>query len=324
MHDVLIGLVDGDDERWLSLSCRPLPATSGAAAGTVCSFADVTKVIHAQQELSYRATHDELTGLCNRMVFVDSLQHALARGRRMQSNTAVLFIDLDRFKLVNDTLGHASGDEVLTEIAKRLQGATRSMDRVGRIAGDEFIVMCNDVTGIEPVAQRGGRARASDLRADPTSRTAASPHCTRASVSRSRPAATATPKSCCATRTSPCAGPRSSAAPRSRSSTTTCACRPSAAVSSSSAAGRDRERPDRRALPADRRRSRTPRILGVEALARFNHPELGSIPPDRVHPRRRGDRPHPLARHRGARQGVHAGRVRGAPTTPPPPTSTCR
>jgi diguanylate cyclase (GGDEF)-like protein/PAS domain S-box-containing protein len=154
MHDVLIGLVTDETERWLSLSCRPLPATSGAAAGTVCSFADVTKVIRAQQELSYRATHDELTGLCNRTVFVDSLQNALARSRRMQTNTAVLFIDLDRFKLVNDTLGHASGDEVLIEVAHRLQAATRSMDRVGRIAGDEFIVMCNDVSGIEPVAQR--------------------------------------------------------------------------------------------------------------------------------------------------------------------------
>ena len=154
IHDVLIGLVSDDAERWLSLSCRPLPALTGAAAGTVCSFADVTKVIHAQQELSYRATHDELTGLCNRMVFVDSLQQALARGRRMQSNTAVLFIDLDRFKIVNDTLGHVSGDEVLTEIARRLEGATRSMDRVGRIAGDEFIVMCSDVSGIEPVVQR--------------------------------------------------------------------------------------------------------------------------------------------------------------------------
>ena len=154
LHDVVIGLLLHDRERWLSLSCRPLPATAGAAAGTVCSFADVSKVIHAQQELSYRATHDELTGLCNRMVFVDSLQHSLARGRRQQTNTAVMFIDLDRLKLINDTLGHASGDEVLTEVAKRLQGATRTMDRVGRITGDEFIVMCNDVSGIAPVAAR--------------------------------------------------------------------------------------------------------------------------------------------------------------------------
>jgi diguanylate cyclase (GGDEF)-like protein/PAS domain S-box-containing protein len=154
IQDVLLGLIDGENECWLSLSCRPLPASPNGAAGMVCSFADVTKVIHAQQELSYRATHDELTGLCNRMVFVDSLHHALARSRRMQTNTAVLFIDIDRFKHVNDTLGHAAGDEVLREVANRLQGSTRSMDRVGRIAGDEFIVMCNDVAGIEPVAQR--------------------------------------------------------------------------------------------------------------------------------------------------------------------------
>ena len=154
LHDVLIGLVIDDEDRWLSLSCRPLPGVAGAPAGTVCSFADVTNVILAQQELTYRATHDELTGLCNRTVIVDSLQHSLARGRRQQTNTAVLFIDIDRFKRINDTLGHVSGDEVLTEVAKRLEGATRSMDRVGRGAGDEFIVMCTDVTGIEPVAQR--------------------------------------------------------------------------------------------------------------------------------------------------------------------------
>jgi diguanylate cyclase (GGDEF)-like protein/PAS domain S-box-containing protein len=154
IQDVLLGLVDGENERWLSLSCRPLPASPNGADGMVCSFADVTKVIHAQQELSYRATHDELTGLCNRMMFVDALHHALARSRRMQTNTAVLFIDVDRFKHVNDTLGHAAGDDVLREIANRLQGSTRSMDRVGRIAGDEFIVLCNDVAGIDPVLQR--------------------------------------------------------------------------------------------------------------------------------------------------------------------------
>ncbi len=204
IQDVLIGLVTDDEERWLSLSCRPLPPTS-AGTGMVCSFADVTKVILAQQELSYRATHDELTGLCNRVVFVDSLQHALARSRRMQTNTAVLFIDIDRFKLVNDTLGHASGDEVLTEVARRLEGATRAMDRVGRIAGDEFIVMCNDVSGIEPVAQRA--AELERLIAEPIR---------------------------CATHTSRCAGRKSSVARRSRSSTTACACKPSAAVRSSS------------------------------------------------------------------------------------------
>jgi diguanylate cyclase (GGDEF)-like protein/PAS domain S-box-containing protein len=154
LHDVLIGLVVADTERWLSISCRPLPSASDAPAGSVCSFADVTNVILAQQELSYRATHDELTGLCNRNVIADSLQHTLARGRRQQANTAVLFIDIDRFKRINDTLGHVSGDEVLREVAQRLEGATRSMDRVGRGASDEFIVVCTDVSGIEPVAQR--------------------------------------------------------------------------------------------------------------------------------------------------------------------------
>ncbi len=279
MHDVLIGLVTDDSERWLSLSCRPLPANSGAAAGTVCSFADVTKVIQAKQELSYRATHDELTGLCNRMVFVDTLEHSLARSRRTQTNTAVLFIDIDRFKIVNDTLGHGSGDEVLTEIARRLQGATRAMDRVGRIAGDEFIVMCNDVTGIEPVA-----ARAVELE-----RVISEP--IRLSNGR-RPALHASIGIAFA------AGGDGDAEELLRDA--------HVAMRRAKEMGGTQVEIFDAALrvQAERRRElelglrvalenhqievhyqpivsvAEPRVLGVEALARFDHPELGSIPPD--------------------------------------------
>ncbi len=278
MHDVLIGLVDGEDERWLSLSCRPLPATSGAAAGTVCSFADVTKVIHAQQELSYRATHDELTGLCNRMVFVDSLQHALARSRRVQSNTAVLFIDLDRFKLVNDTLGHASGDEVLTEIAKRLQGATRSMDRVGRIAGDEFIVMCNDVTGIEPVALRA--AELERVISEPIRLSNGRQPALHASIGiafatagdgdaeellRDAHVAMRRAKELGGTQIEIFDADLRVQAERRRQ------------LELGLRAALENEQIDVHFQPIVA--VAQPRILGVEALARFNHPELGSIPP---------------------------------------------
>lgn len=279
LHDVLIGLLnENDTERWLSLSCRPLPATSGAAAGTVCSFADVTRVIQAQQELSYRATHDELTGLCNRMVFVDTLQHSLARSRRMQTNTAVLFIDIDRFKLVNDTLGHASGDEVLTEIAKRLEGATRTMDRVGRIAGDEFIVMCTDVTGIEPVAKRA--AELERLIAEPIRLSNGRQPTLHASIGiafaangdgdaeellRDAHVAMRRAKELGGTQIEIFDQDLRVQAERRRQ------------LELGLRAAIDNDQIDVHYQPIVSVTS--PRILGVEALSRFNHPELGSIPP---------------------------------------------
>jgi diguanylate cyclase (GGDEF)-like protein len=102
----------------------------------------------ATDELMHRATHDPLTGLPNRTILFDRLTHALARGRRNARSLAVLFIDLDRLKLVNDTLGHEIGDEVLREVAERIAGCVRPGDTVARFGGDEFIVVCEDA-GVE-------------------------------------------------------------------------------------------------------------------------------------------------------------------------------
>jgi diguanylate cyclase (GGDEF)-like protein/PAS domain S-box-containing protein len=279
LQDVLIGLVADDTERWLSLSCRPLPSAAGAAAGTVCSFADVTKVIEAQRELSYRTTHDELTGLCNRVVFIDDLEHALARGRRKQTNTAVLFIDLDRFKLVNDTLGHVSGDEVLTEVARRLQGATRTMDRVGRIAGDEFIVMCSDVSGIEPVAQRAAElqrvisepihlsnGRQPALHASIGIAFAAGGDGDAEELLRDAHVAMRRAKELGGTQIEIFDDDLRVQAERRRQ------------LELGLHAALDNDEIDVHYQPIVS--VALPRVLGVEALARFNHPELGSIPPD--------------------------------------------
>ena len=98
-----------------------------------------------QARLSFEAVHDALTGLPNRKLFFDRLSHALARSARHGFGTAVLFIDVDDFKSVNDTHGHLVGDQLLTAIARRLTERVRAMDTVARLGGDEFVVLYEDL-----------------------------------------------------------------------------------------------------------------------------------------------------------------------------------
>ncbi len=97
--------------------------------------------------LEHRALHDDLTGLPNRSLLVDRVTQALHRSNRDASGVAVLFVDLDRFKHINDTLGHEAGDTVLCEVSRRLQDVLRSGDTVGRLGGDEFLMVCADIAG---------------------------------------------------------------------------------------------------------------------------------------------------------------------------------
>jgi diguanylate cyclase (GGDEF)-like protein/PAS domain S-box-containing protein len=99
----------------------------------------------AREDLEYRAYHDELTGLPNRALLNDRLTHALARSRREQTAVCVLFLDLDRFKLVNDSLGHDAGDRLLTLVAQRMVAGLRGSDTIARLGGDEFVVVVEDV-----------------------------------------------------------------------------------------------------------------------------------------------------------------------------------
>lgn len=99
----------------------------------------------AEERIRHLAHYDELTGLPNRSMFSQRLAHAIAQARRSSTQLAVLFIDLDRFKNINDTLGHAAGDTVLKEVAERLRGCLRETDTVGRLSGDEFVVMLEEM-----------------------------------------------------------------------------------------------------------------------------------------------------------------------------------
>jgi diguanylate cyclase (GGDEF)-like protein len=99
----------------------------------------------SEEETRHQALHDPLTGLPNRALFRDRLQHALARSRRRDDTLAVLFLDVDNFKVVNDSLGHEAGDELLTALAPRLAEAVRAGDTVARFGGDEFVLLCEEV-----------------------------------------------------------------------------------------------------------------------------------------------------------------------------------
>lgn len=114
---------------------------------------DITERKRAEQELSHIATHDPLTGLPNRMLFIDRLKMGLAQAKRNRKKLAVLMLDLDRFKNVNDTLGHMVGDKLLIEIGHRLTRSLRKSDTVARLGGDEFIILLPDTGEIKGAAE---------------------------------------------------------------------------------------------------------------------------------------------------------------------------
>jgi diguanylate cyclase (GGDEF)-like protein/PAS domain S-box-containing protein len=113
--------------------------------GVVVNYRDVTERKALEEQLKHQAFHDSLTGLANRALFTDRVEHALARLGRGPNSLAVLFIDLDDFKTVNDSLGHAAGDQLLVAVSRRLQAGLRPADTAARLGGDEFGVLLEDV-----------------------------------------------------------------------------------------------------------------------------------------------------------------------------------
>lgn len=145
-HDFEVQRIDPQGQPvWMSVSGRPFFDAQGVFAGYRGVGRNITENKLAQEEIRRLAFHDVLTGLPNRRLLMDRFQHALAATARSLRHGALLFIDLDNFKELNDRYGHEAGDLLLQQVAQRLTGCVRAMDTVARLGGDEFIVVLEDL-----------------------------------------------------------------------------------------------------------------------------------------------------------------------------------
>ena len=142
---------------WVSTSKMPLRDELGRIIGTFGTSRDVTAQIKAEGALAYQVLHDPVTGLANRVALMDRLSQALVAMERYPGRLAVLYVDLDHFKAINDSFGHAAGDQVLTEVGRRLSSLSRHVDTVARLGGDEFVVLCASLREDEDVGLIGDR-----------------------------------------------------------------------------------------------------------------------------------------------------------------------
>ena len=139
--------VRNGETRTVRVSGRPVRNARGTIDGAVLAVTDLSDIAAMTERIEYQATHDALTGLPNRLLLRDRLLQALARARRSGTCVAVLFIDLDHFKHVNDSLGHNEGDVLLQKVAQRLRTTVREGDTVARWGGDEFVVLLDSASG---------------------------------------------------------------------------------------------------------------------------------------------------------------------------------
>ena len=130
---------------WNDLSISPVPDEYGVVTHFIGIINDITKQRSNQDQLAFRATHDDLTGLPNRNLLNDRLPQALRQANRRENSVALLFLDVDHFKLINDSIGHSAGDQLLKGFAERLSGCVRAGDTVSRHGGDEFVLVLKDI-----------------------------------------------------------------------------------------------------------------------------------------------------------------------------------
>ena len=151
--------------RWIEERGKASYAPDGSIQWFDGVMMDLTVRKALEEKLAHDAAHDPLTGLPNRTLLVDHLEKTLARAERLGTHTAVLFVDLDRFKLVNDAMGHTAGDELLVHFTRRLNSVLRDSDLAGRTGGDEFVIVCTDLDRPEEAEAIAGRV--ADVLRDP-------------------------------------------------------------------------------------------------------------------------------------------------------------
>jgi diguanylate cyclase (GGDEF)-like protein/PAS domain S-box-containing protein len=144
--DVHFSVPQTGREGWTSAVYRPHYDSSGKVVGVIGLVRDVTERKAAEQQIEYQAYHDALTGLANRRLFQEHLSLALALAQRRSALVAVLFLDLDHFKVINDSLGHSVGDALLKQVARRLRASVREGDTVARVGGDEFTIVLQEIS----------------------------------------------------------------------------------------------------------------------------------------------------------------------------------
>ncbi len=149
VEEVVLGVERPDGNwAWVSVTAEPHLNAEGRITEVLVTFDDVTARKTAEHELAVQTFRDRLTSLPNRALFMERLAQALLRTERRRASAGVLFLDLDRFKLVNDSLGHEAGDQLLVQVARRLKGALRPEDTVARHSGDEFVVLLEDLASV--------------------------------------------------------------------------------------------------------------------------------------------------------------------------------
>lgn len=146
---------------WLEVMCNPMVDENGDFHNMMLVGHNITERKEYQKNLEYLSTHDALTGLPNRRLFVERLEYVLKKAKRYNRMFAVMYMDLDDFKRVNDTLGHDAGDELLKQFSLKVQGHLRESDTLARQGGDEFIILLSDIQQVEDVAAVAERLLAS-------------------------------------------------------------------------------------------------------------------------------------------------------------------
>ncbi|MGZ6637559.1 MAG: putative bifunctional diguanylate cyclase/phosphodiesterase [Solirubrobacteraceae bacterium] len=142
--------------RQFEILCTDL-SDDESVKGIVLNGRDVSERKAFEEQLTHQAFHDPVTGLANRALFGERVRHAIARGRREQQSVAVVFLDLDDFKTINDSLGHSVGDQVLIEVAKRIATSVRTSDTAARFGGDEFALLLEDIADVQEGADTAER-----------------------------------------------------------------------------------------------------------------------------------------------------------------------